>query len=333
MFLSVVIIARNEEINIARCIESVIKNTKDIPDVEILLVDSASTDRTIDIAKQYPINIVQLKPDWPLSPSAGRFIGVKYTNGKYIYMIDGDMELLEGWLNIAIDFLEKNNNVAVVQGRCRLFFLQKDGSYREYPNRYRNKSEKEKIKHYSGSAVFRRECLEKVGNFQPFLRAEEEAEISYRFIKKGFELFFLPHDSVLHYSIPKNTLAETIRRMRNGLWAGMGDAFVYGIKKGYYYFLWMRFKQYLLFMAMIFISIIGAVVSFFTQQLYLSLFFFSLPFIFTIIQIVRKKSIRIGILSFINLFIISMYILGGMFRKIPETSEYPNNPVWIKRNN
>lgn len=51
--LSVIVTTFNEEINIAECIESV--RWAD----EILLVDSFSTDRTVEIARRYPIRIEQ----------------------------------------------------------------------------------------------------------------------------------------------------------------------------------------------------------------------------------------------------------------------------------
>ncbi|RYD54712.1 MAG: glycosyltransferase family 2 protein [Sphingobacteriales bacterium] len=51
--ISVVIITLNEERNIARCLESVRK----VAD-EIVVIDSASTDRTADIAKQYGARVI-----------------------------------------------------------------------------------------------------------------------------------------------------------------------------------------------------------------------------------------------------------------------------------
>lgn len=52
--ISVVVITLNEERNLARCLDSV----KELAD-EILVVDSMSTDNTIDIAKKYGANIIQ----------------------------------------------------------------------------------------------------------------------------------------------------------------------------------------------------------------------------------------------------------------------------------
>ena len=116
MLLSVVVVAKNEEKNIARCIESVLNCTEYIKNKEVLLVDSYSSDKTVEIAKQYHINIIQLGKDWPHSPSAGRFTGVNNVIGKYILIIDGDMELQKGWVEYALKYLEENSKVAAVVG-------------------------------------------------------------------------------------------------------------------------------------------------------------------------------------------------------------------------
>ena len=51
--ISVIITTFNEEVNVAECVESVIWAD------EILLVDSYSTDATVEIARRYPIEILQ----------------------------------------------------------------------------------------------------------------------------------------------------------------------------------------------------------------------------------------------------------------------------------
>ena len=58
--LSVIITTFNEEENIARCLESV----ADIAD-DILIVDSFSTDKTVEIAQRYPVRIEQRKYQGP----------------------------------------------------------------------------------------------------------------------------------------------------------------------------------------------------------------------------------------------------------------------------
>ena len=330
MFLTVIIVARNEENNIARCIESVLRQIKDISETEVILVDSDSTDRTVDIAKQYPINIIQLKPEWPKSPSAGRFSGVNNAKGKYILIIDGDMELLRGWVNVALDFLEKNHNCAAVMGKS--YNIYNGDTSKAMLDRYAiDKNGIQSIFYVQQSSFFRKQFLDEVGNFQPFLRAEEEAEISYRLRKKGYSLYFIDYDSIYHYRPCANPLQETLRRIRKGLYPGMGDMLSWCLRKGYFAILYERFKVFFLFFLLCISSLIGFVLFLFLGRPAIAYFFIFIPFFFLIFQCIRKKSIKQGCISFINIAVITLSLLKGLFRKIPEIKEYPKDVIWIKR--
>ena len=58
--LSFIVISKNEERNIERCIRSILKVFEGRKEHlrEVILVDSYSTDRTVEIARKYPINIL-----------------------------------------------------------------------------------------------------------------------------------------------------------------------------------------------------------------------------------------------------------------------------------
>ncbi|MEN8242335.1 MAG: glycosyltransferase [Chloroflexota bacterium] len=58
---SIVIRAYNEEAHIGRLLEGIAQQT--LPDVETILVDSGSTDRTVEIAKGFGVRLVQISPD------------------------------------------------------------------------------------------------------------------------------------------------------------------------------------------------------------------------------------------------------------------------------
>lgn len=332
MLLSVVIVARNEEKNIARCIDSVLTHAKVFSETEILLVDSASTDKTIEIAKRYPINIIQLRREWQLSPSAGRFTGVNNVYGEFILIIDGDMELIAEWLKKAISFMQANQNVAAVVGRHYDIYYLQDGSLSD-PCISRSSSGKnsiQRVPYIFGSSLFRRDYLCKVGNFHPFLRAEEEAEISYRLTQKGYELYFLPYNSIRHYTIPRRSFQETIRRNRLNLWSGMGDMLSWCLQKRYYKILWQRFRVFFFFIFLMLMSVFGLLFFIFTRN-FVYLAMISLPLWFWLLMTVKKRSFSDGLLSFINLTIISWNLSLGLLWKIQPISEYPREIVRIKK--
>jgi len=78
---SIVIRAYNEEKHIGRLLDGILQQT--IQDVEIILVDSGSTDATLEIALRYPVQAVHIRPDeftfgrslnWGIAASHGEVI-------------------------------------------------------------------------------------------------------------------------------------------------------------------------------------------------------------------------------------------------------------------
>lgn len=82
-------IVKNEETYLEKCLES-IQNYVD----EIVIVDTGSTDKTVDISSRYTEK-VYFHP-WEGSFSKARNQSLSYATSDWIFIIDGDEELLEG---------------------------------------------------------------------------------------------------------------------------------------------------------------------------------------------------------------------------------------------
>jgi chlorobactene glucosyltransferase len=93
--VSVVIPARDEESNISECLESI--RAQDYPNLEIIVVDDRSTDRTAEIveaaAREDP-RIRLIRKDHLLSGWTGKthalWVGSREARGKYLLFIDAD---------------------------------------------------------------------------------------------------------------------------------------------------------------------------------------------------------------------------------------------------
>lgn len=80
--LSLIVITKNEEANIRRCLASV-----PFAD-EIVVVDSASTDRTVEVARSLGAKVLQPE-DWPgFGPQKQR--ALDHASGKWILSLDAD---------------------------------------------------------------------------------------------------------------------------------------------------------------------------------------------------------------------------------------------------
>lgn len=108
-FISVILPVRNEEKNIAECLESLgeLNYPKEL--FEIILIDDHSTDRTKAIAEQFSklmpnLRILENSPDSKGKKSAIT-LGIAAAKGEFIATTDGDCNVPANWLlNIAEEF-------------------------------------------------------------------------------------------------------------------------------------------------------------------------------------------------------------------------------------
>lgn len=85
--VSIIVTTKNEEKNIGRLLES-IKN-QSYKNIEVVVVDNRSTDKTKVISKRYTKSVYNKGPE----RSAQRNFGVSKSKGKYVLILDADMEL------------------------------------------------------------------------------------------------------------------------------------------------------------------------------------------------------------------------------------------------
>lgn len=221
--LSVVLISRNQEWNIARLIESVLEGTCSVLSKEIVLVDSASTDKTMVIARNYPISILRLRPDQRLTPPAGRYAGYGFTSGELVLFLDGDMELCNEWLENASAVMETMPNVAVVTGPLIDLPMTTRTSNAEDCKGSTHEYRTEEVLQPGGAAMYRRSVLEQVGTFNPWFYSEEEPELSLRIRHAGFQILRIEQPIAYHYSSSIHSISTLVRRWRRNLYLGMGQ--------------------------------------------------------------------------------------------------------------
>jgi GT2 family glycosyltransferase len=111
--ISVVIPNYNNAPRLERCISALLKN-QGIK--EIIVVDDASTDDSIEVLQKYP-NIRLLQNKNNLGPVKSRNLGAAIASGKYLFFMDSDAELEPAYLETLHNFLEHNPQVAVVSGK------------------------------------------------------------------------------------------------------------------------------------------------------------------------------------------------------------------------
>lgn len=100
--VSVIITSKNEDDVISNLLDSINKQT--YKNIEVILVDNNSVDKTLEIAKQYStVKIYTIGPE----RSAQRNFGAKKSTGKYLFFLDADMELTTEVIQNCVELVKK----------------------------------------------------------------------------------------------------------------------------------------------------------------------------------------------------------------------------------
>ncbi len=116
MKLSFVIPAYNEEKGIGKCLEAVFEEIKRNPglEVEVVVVNNASTDHTREEALKFPgVTVVEEKLKGLVYARRAGFVATK---GELVANVDADTRLPQGWLKKVIAEFEKDKNLVALSG-------------------------------------------------------------------------------------------------------------------------------------------------------------------------------------------------------------------------
>ncbi|MDB4983505.1 MAG: putative glycosyltransferase, partial [Myxococcales bacterium] len=117
--VGVVAIGRNEGNRLRRCLESLTGRA-----ARIVYVDSGSTDDSVAFAKSIGADVVELDRALPFTAARARNLGIAHLRAHapqvdLVQLVDGDCEIVAGWLETAERTLRADPKLAVVCGRRR----------------------------------------------------------------------------------------------------------------------------------------------------------------------------------------------------------------------
>ena len=121
MKISIITVTYNAEATIERTLESVAMQT--YPDIEHLVIDGASKDRTVEIARRYPHAIVVSEPDKGLYDAMNK--GLKRATGDYLCFLNaGDKLHRKDTLAHLIELVSNGSPVGVLYGDTHIVDAQ-----------------------------------------------------------------------------------------------------------------------------------------------------------------------------------------------------------------
>jgi glycosyltransferase involved in cell wall biosynthesis len=191
----VVIIGRNEEPRLARCLASVAAMQRPAGGVEVIYVDSGSSDGSAEVAEKAGVNVIRMQPEWP-SAGLARNTGWKAARGIYVLFVDGDSEIDPGFLTQARPAFD-DKQVAVVSGK----FHEKNagtGFFDRVLSQDWTRHQPGPTTHCAGNALIKRSALEAVNGYDESLISSEEPDMCYRMRRLGYLVLYLDVPMAVH---------------------------------------------------------------------------------------------------------------------------------------
>jgi hypothetical protein len=110
--LSIVIVSWNVKDLLKKCLYSIIKHQKDL-NVEVIVVDNASSDQSVEMVKQnFPLFKI-IKNEENLGFAKANNQGILASNGDLILALNPDTEVMEDTLQKMVKFMEENHKVGI----------------------------------------------------------------------------------------------------------------------------------------------------------------------------------------------------------------------------
>lgn len=214
---AVVVIGRNESARLDRCFASV--RAVDYPSdlMELIYVDSGSSDNSVDIARRWGARVVQLT-DPPFSAARGREAGWRTTTAPFIFFLDGDCVIEPRFFRRAIEAFA-DEQVGIVWGRLSERSVAKSWFSEMLALRYVGLPCGNGAL-MGGNHMNRRSVLEEVDGFDLTWESMENADLGRRVRDRGYMVIRIDEAMAEHDCCVKGWRAF----LRRGFRFGYGDS-------------------------------------------------------------------------------------------------------------
>jgi GT2 family glycosyltransferase len=220
--VTIVIKTLNEEKNVCAAIESSLAALAAVGG-EVVLADSCSSDRTVELASGYPVRVVQLAHPHERCCGIGPQLGYQHARGEYIYLLDGDMHMAPGFLEQALNFLAQHPEVGGIGG-LPVQLNMESLEFRERTLRHAPHLSPGEVDRLDCGGLYRRMAIEEAGYISDRnLHSYEEFDLAARLRRRGWKLWRLPITSTLHHGHELPPYSLLVRRWRSRYVYGLGE--------------------------------------------------------------------------------------------------------------
>jgi len=213
--VSVIVLNWNNSKDLEVCLNSLKKQT--YSDYEVIVVDNASTDNSIEIIKKFPkFRLIQNKKNYGFAK--GNNIGIENAKGEYIITLNNDTKVDSKWIEELVNVAETHPEAGSLSSKM-LFFdkldtinsiglkLYWDGKAVDEAFGEKDKGQYEEIKEVfgpcGGSAFFRKQALEDVNFNNGYYDSDfgfysEDLDLAFRLQLRGWKCLYVPKAKLFH---------------------------------------------------------------------------------------------------------------------------------------
>ncbi len=234
MNVSLCVVAYNEEKSLPGLLQDITRQTYPHSQMEIVLVDSCSSDRTREIMEHFAAEQSGDFIDIQIVENPGRIQSCGW-NEALVHFTTEVIIRVDAHSHIPKDFVEKNaanletgekisGGVRPVlaeedSGWGRTLLLAEESMFGSSISSFRRKGERAYVKSFFHGA-YRREVFERAGGFREDLGRTEDNELHYRLRQCGYRLCMSP--DIISYQYIRPTLRRMCRqKCGNGYWVGL----------------------------------------------------------------------------------------------------------------
>jgi len=221
MDLSIIIVNYNMTAHLKRCVESIYKFTKGVR-FEVIVVDNNSTDKGfLNLADVFS-NLKIFFRDENSGFGSGCNYGARFSNGKYILIMNPDIVLIDNSIKKMLDFIETHPDVGIIGSLLLNENTEYQISYSRFPTilsivcdltgmwRLKTKKISTNLSNMASDFIesdwitgacmlVRKDLYEETGGFdERFFMYEEDVDLCYRIKKAGWKVGCFTGTSIIH---------------------------------------------------------------------------------------------------------------------------------------
>lgn len=295
MLVSLCVIAFNEEKVLNGLFRNISAQTYPHENIEVVLVDSNSTDTTRSMMEdfqntKYNFKDVKIVTNNKHNQASAWNCALSVATGDVIIRIDAHAQIPRDFIRRCVDNLDEGEDI-VGGGRPNIvdnetpwkltLLAAEESLFGSSIAEYRRPTEKKEYHDSLFHAAYRREVFEKVGGFNESLGRTEDNELHYRIREAGYKMCSCP--DIISFQHTRSSLKRMIKqKYGNGYWIGLTTGVCRGCLS---YFHFVPF----LFLMMLTLFSVAAILGYIYPLLFLCLAYAMFDFTNTVGCFMTKK--------------------------------------------